>query len=412
MTRRRNGRPRRASHRGWRWPTIASGAAVAITVSLVAAGCGGGSESQRSVASYCRYFYGQGTALRNRWAVADNPKADPLTALATLLASPRELAGFFHQLSLRAPGSVAEDLETISSTYKQEAEQTGADASNPLGGFAAGLVNGLSSLPAYERVEQFTNQQCGPPPGAKWTGGGSSTSGATATVSASTTPTQASTEIAATATTTPSESGAAKIHFDVTTSEGWNYKGTLPLPTEIATFSKSASWSPPGSAKVEASVSGEPVSSATFSDDNPGRPGGPQLTVEPGYFAYKVGGDVLTNGNNYSGPSSFGLCSIPSDGAENGAPSQEPYESPTEWEVTCPPASGESSDTSASNESGPEAQVEHLVAQLKGERPSYVLDFDPTGAACRIFVTPSGTVEKVKAFATECGDKITASLGP
>jgi hypothetical protein len=243
--------------------------------------------------------------------------------------------------------------------------------------------------------------------------GGSGSSGTSASTSRSAHPAgQASPAAVATTQTALAESHGTQIHFDVTTAEGWTYKGTLPLPTEMATFSKNVHSSPPGSAKVEASVSGEPVSAMTFSDDNPGRPGGPQLTVEPGYFAYKVGGDVLTSGTNYSGPSKFGPCQIPSDGAENGAPSQEPYESATVWEVTCQPATGGSADAGASEESGPEKQIEALVAQLKNERPSYVIDFDPTGAACRVFITPSGSVHKVRAFARGCGEKVTATVGP
>lgn len=135
------------------------GVAAAVTA---LGGCGG---QDRSVQAYCSYFYGRGSQLRNQWIHADQTmKQDPLGAIAALLASPRDLAVFFHQLSLRAPDGISDDVQTLSDAFQNEANSMGSALSDPLGALGQGLLNGLTTLPAEERVNAFTSQNCGPPP--------------------------------------------------------------------------------------------------------------------------------------------------------------------------------------------------------------------------------------------------------
>ena len=137
--------------------------AVAIGGGLVLRVWGG---PTRSVAAYCSYFYGQGSILRNQWMQAgNNANQDPLGALGSVLGAPNQLANFFHELSLRAPESIADDVQTLSDSYKQLADSEGQDVMNPVGGIASGFVNALATAPASERVDKFTLDNCGPPPG-------------------------------------------------------------------------------------------------------------------------------------------------------------------------------------------------------------------------------------------------------
>jgi hypothetical protein len=135
---------------------------VVPVLALLIGGCGG---QERSVQAYCSYFYGEGSQLRNRWISADQTmKQNPLNAIATLLASPHDLAVFFHHLAERAPDSIADDVQTMSDAFQKESDTMGSALSDPLGALGQGLVNGLTTLPAEERVNAFTQQNCGPPP--------------------------------------------------------------------------------------------------------------------------------------------------------------------------------------------------------------------------------------------------------
>lgn len=139
-------------------------AALALAGSIaVLAACG---SPTRSVASYCSYFYGQGGKLRNRWIQStNNAGQDPFAALASVFADLPEAASFFHELSLRAPENIAPDVQILAEALKRIPEQIGGAATNPLGALAGGLVNGLETSGPEQRVNQYTVQNCGPPPG-------------------------------------------------------------------------------------------------------------------------------------------------------------------------------------------------------------------------------------------------------
>lgn len=139
-------------------------AVLALAGSMaVLAGCG---SPTRSVASYCSYFYGEGSQLRNRWIQSTNKAGqNPFAALSSVFADLPEAANFLHQLSLRAPESIAPEVQVLADALKRIPEQMGSAATNPLGALAGGLVNGLETSGAEQRVNAFTVQNCGAPPG-------------------------------------------------------------------------------------------------------------------------------------------------------------------------------------------------------------------------------------------------------
>jgi hypothetical protein len=144
-------------------------ALIVTSSSLGLAACG---SPTRSAASYCSYFYGQGSQLRNRWIQSTNKAGqDPFAALASVFADLPEAANFLHQLSLRAPESIAPDVQVLAEALKRIPEQMGSAATNPLGALAGGLVDGLQTSGAEQRVNAFTVQNCGAPPGTGGKGG-------------------------------------------------------------------------------------------------------------------------------------------------------------------------------------------------------------------------------------------------
>jgi hypothetical protein len=185
----------------------------------------------------------------------------------------------------------------------------------------------------------------------------------------------------ATATTTgPAPEPAAKqIHFEVTTSEGWHYTGSVPFPTQALTLSKDVSSSPPGTAKLIAEVQGDTVERVTVPADNPGRSNGPELTVRPGYFAYKFPDDVR----------SASLGGTPCDIAEDG--SNYEYE-PYTVVIACSPGENDGSASGEATNDTDEANADALIAAMSSVHPTYVMSFAPYGRTCNIFISPTGKV--------------------
>jgi hypothetical protein len=136
-----------------------------VVVSVVLAGCGGG--TSRSVAAYCSYFYGEGTQLRDRFIKSSSADGkDPFAALSSVFADLPEAANFLHQLSLRAPEEIAPEVQVLAKALENVAAQSGSSASDPLGALGSALVGGVETAGAEQRVNAYTLQHCGTPPGA------------------------------------------------------------------------------------------------------------------------------------------------------------------------------------------------------------------------------------------------------
>lgn len=135
---------------------------VLVPSAALLTGCGG---PTRSVASYCSYFYGEGGQLRERWIkYSDSESNNPFGELSSVFANLPEAANFMHQLSLRAPETIAPDVQTLSEAVKRVSEQMGAAATDPLGALAGGMMDGLETNGAEQRVNDYTLKNCGAPP--------------------------------------------------------------------------------------------------------------------------------------------------------------------------------------------------------------------------------------------------------
>jgi hypothetical protein len=144
-------------------PAKALGTVAVCAVVIALAGCGG---QTRSVASYCSYFYGEGSQLRNRWIKSSAANADnPFAELSSVFADLPEAANFLNQLSERAPEEIAPDVKTLAEALKRVSADAGSAASDPLGALAGGLVTGLETHGAEQRVNEYTFRNCGKPPG-------------------------------------------------------------------------------------------------------------------------------------------------------------------------------------------------------------------------------------------------------
>lgn len=136
-----------------------AGAVTALLLAGTLAGCGSG----RSVEAYCDTFYGKGGELRQRYIDAD-AKNDPLQSLVTVLGVPQDLANLFAELEKVAPEDIQPDVKTLQQAFQKQADQVGDSPADPLTGLANGIILGLATSGPYNRVNAWTEKNCGPPP--------------------------------------------------------------------------------------------------------------------------------------------------------------------------------------------------------------------------------------------------------
>ncbi|MGY1728095.1 hypothetical protein ACI79J_14090 [Geodermatophilus sp. SYSU D01062] len=140
---------------------VTFGGLVAVSVTLTACGQG------RSVEAYCDVFYGEGQELRDAWTQAGNTD-DPLAGMAAMFSAPRDLATFFGRLAEVAPDEIEPDVAALHDAFQEQADSLGSQAGelmdNPLGALAGAFAAGLSTSGAEQRVNQYTLDNCGPPP--------------------------------------------------------------------------------------------------------------------------------------------------------------------------------------------------------------------------------------------------------
>jgi hypothetical protein len=81
------------------------------------------------------------------------------------------MATFFGQLDAVAPQSIEPDVAQIQQAFQQEINNAGQDITNPIAGLIGGLASSIETAPAWTAVNNWTNANCGPPPGTKWVSG-------------------------------------------------------------------------------------------------------------------------------------------------------------------------------------------------------------------------------------------------
>lgn len=128
-------------------------------------GCGG---STRSVAAVCHVWNTRGLALHEKYeAVASAEKtsgtAGVLSALASAIGAPNELAHLMTEMANVAPPESKPDFESVASAFRKLSESEGKAITNPLGAIAGAVVESAAASGSYERVDSFLTTNCGIP---------------------------------------------------------------------------------------------------------------------------------------------------------------------------------------------------------------------------------------------------------
>jgi len=196
-------------------------------------------------------------------------------------------------------------------------------------------------------------------------------------------PPRASTTTEPTVTTTSTTSAPTSIAFQFTDALGWTYSGVVPIASETIQFSVDIGSSPPGQAQIAVAISNtKGVSDVSFSDTNPGRPDGPQLTVQRGQFVEQLPSfQAVMQSLNYNSASypigeSCDLLFSEEDESGDGLT----------WYVSCD-AAGDYLVLAGDSSVMPQNVAEAVVNLLNRGTFDYVVPFDD---GCSVSMPPSG----------------------
>lgn len=138
--------------------------AVATFGVVVLAGCGDSTQAP-TAASYCSYFYEQGSKVRQRYIDADkNMDSNPVAGIITALGAPGDLAAFFSGLAKHAPDEIQADVEALAKAFDSQAQNQTNSATHPLSGLVGGMVGAANAAGPYQRVDAYTKANCAQPP--------------------------------------------------------------------------------------------------------------------------------------------------------------------------------------------------------------------------------------------------------
>lgn len=124
--------------------------------------------SARSVDNYCKTFYGEGKRLHKSFAEV-SASGDPITNFSELLQAPSQMADFYDKLEAVAPNDIEPDVAAMRDAFDTIAKQfdNTSDTKSFIAGAAKGMLAGLRVHNSERRVNAYTLQNCGPPPGTR-----------------------------------------------------------------------------------------------------------------------------------------------------------------------------------------------------------------------------------------------------
>lgn len=112
---------------------------------------------RRTAVSYCKTFETESKKLQDQWKEQSKDGNDFIGNLSMLAGAPRDLEIFFDKLYKASPDEIRDDVKTLRDGAKKAGE---INPGNIIGGLASGLMLGLSTKGAEERVNIYTEKNC------------------------------------------------------------------------------------------------------------------------------------------------------------------------------------------------------------------------------------------------------------
>ena len=140
-----------------RAPLFAVLAATATAVLLfTTSGCASG--QPKTAAGFCQVYHQQEDQYLAQYG---KPAGSGLADLGQLIGALSDWVPIFEALDQAGPPDIEPDVGNIVDSLKQEEQDTGQEASDPLGGFASALTAGLMSTSSWDNVSTYIQQNCG-----------------------------------------------------------------------------------------------------------------------------------------------------------------------------------------------------------------------------------------------------------
>jgi len=129
-------------------------AAAAMLVTI----CGCSSAQPKTAAGFCQVYHLQ---KKQYLAKYGKPANGGLAAFGQLVGALSDWVPIFEALDQAAPPSIEPDVHNILDSLKQEEQDAGQEANDPLGALASGLMAGMMSTASWQNVSAYIEQHCG-----------------------------------------------------------------------------------------------------------------------------------------------------------------------------------------------------------------------------------------------------------
>jgi hypothetical protein len=112
-----------------------------------------------SAADFCRTLAQQKAQYLSTYGSGSN--GNGLEDLVKVIAAVGQWVPIFEALQQSSPPAIEPQVANIVSSLKQEQQEAGSAASNPLGALVSGLMTSLESSGSWQQVSNYADAHCG-----------------------------------------------------------------------------------------------------------------------------------------------------------------------------------------------------------------------------------------------------------
>ena len=127
------------------------------TAAMLITLCSCSAEQPKTTAGFCQVYHQQEEQYLAKYG---KPANSGLADLGQLISALSDWVPIFEALDQAAPSDIEPDVHNILDSLKQQEQDLGQEASDPLGGFASGLMAGLMSTASWQNVGTYIERNC------------------------------------------------------------------------------------------------------------------------------------------------------------------------------------------------------------------------------------------------------------
>jgi hypothetical protein len=138
-----------------RFFAVLGAATATATVLVTTSGCSSG--QPKTAAGFCQVYHQQEDQYLAKYGKSAN---SGLADFGQLIDAVSDWVPIFQALDQAAPPNIEPDVHNVLDSLQQEEQDVSQEASNPLGGFASGLIAGMMSTASWENVSNYIERNC------------------------------------------------------------------------------------------------------------------------------------------------------------------------------------------------------------------------------------------------------------